>query len=309
MIGSAPTKLPAVARPLAPEQFPNGEGPETDRCVRFFYTPVFNDPEHTLSLTGAVCSHEGRSGSGTPSGRAAGSELRLRAVVLGTAVCSMPSEPGRRDRRRNQRGPYMKKLSSGIFTLCCFTGFLLAGAGPGCSKDSAPNTQGSRNVDRPSSTDAPPANAVEDECEPNDSCTGAASCQGICGMHELGDRACMCTANALTCTACALNAEFRPLIQNATAFCPQGTDDDDPCPTKGDHLHRHLVQQRRRRPPRGLSVLAGPHPAGVGLQPEPQRLLRGHGSADAACSGARRWLGDSSPPPPPPPAADAAAAG
>ena len=128
----------------------------------------------------------------------------------------------------------MKKRSSTIVALGFYTTLFLGGVVGGCSGDKGGSTQGSRTVPRPvTSSDAGPANAIEDDCDPGDQCTGAASCQGVCGLHELGDRACMCTANALTCTACALNAEFRPMVQNATEFCPMGTDDDDPCLTKG----------------------------------------------------------------------------
>lgn len=118
-------------------------------------------------------------------------------------------------------------------------GVLVAGVvvgGSGCSKEEGSGTP-ARTVPNPNTerADGPPANVVLDDCEPEEDCTGAASCMAGCGMHELGDRACTCSANQLSCTACVLNAEFRPQVPAAaTVFCPAGTDDDDPCPTKGE---------------------------------------------------------------------------
>ena len=90
----------------------------------------------------------------------------------------------------------MKKLSSTIFALGFYTTLFLGGVVGGCSGDKGGSTQGSRTVPRPvTSSDAGPANAIEDDCDPGEQCTGAASCQGVCGLHELGDRACMCTSN------------------------------------------------------------------------------------------------------------------
>ncbi|HEY0707599.1 MAG TPA: hypothetical protein VGG33_12430, partial [Polyangia bacterium] len=113
----------------------------------------------------------------------------------------------------------------------------IAGLGLGCSKDNGPDTSTTRVVPRPDAGgDGAPMNAILDDCESGEGCTGAASCQANCGVHELGDSACMCGANGqLTCTACVLNAEFRPLIKDATALCdPLNTNDGRMCTTKGD---------------------------------------------------------------------------
>jgi hypothetical protein len=128
----------------------------------------------------------------------------------------------------------MKTVSSAFVGAALAVGVLVGASG--CSKDDGSGMP-ARVVSNPNTerADGPPANAVLDDCESGEECTGAASCMAGCGLHELGDTACTCSANELSCTPCALNAEFRPTVQPAaTAFCPPGTDDDDPCTTKGE---------------------------------------------------------------------------
>jgi hypothetical protein len=105
----------------------------------------------------------------------------------------------------------------------------------GCS-DKSENTGTGKVVPRPATAraDAGPQNAILEACAPNDDCTGAATCTGTCGLHDLGDRACTCGADKLTCTACTLNAEFKPQITDATAFCQPGSRDGNSCVLKGE---------------------------------------------------------------------------
>ena len=130
----------------------------------------------------------------------------------------------------------MLKVSFSFFAFSAVVAGMVAGGFVGCSKD---DDKGSPAKVIPRTdlmrTDAGPQNAVLDDCAPNDMCTGAASCMGNCGLHELGDRACSCAADRLTCTACALNADFRATVAPAaTTFCAAGVDDDDPCTVKGE---------------------------------------------------------------------------
>jgi hypothetical protein len=116
-----------------------------------------------------------------------------------------------------------------VFAICLLAGVMVA-----CSDKKDTGTAG-KIVPRPATAraDAGPQNAILEECEDNDDCTGAASCTGTCGLHELGDRACMCTADKLTCTACALNAGFKAQVTDATAFCNPGTRDGASCMLAG----------------------------------------------------------------------------
>jgi hypothetical protein len=129
----------------------------------------------------------------------------------------------------------MIRVSFTFFACVGIVAGLLAGGSVGCSKDDDKGTP-AKVLPNPNTERADAANPNNyDDCEPEEDCTGAVSCMGNCGLHELGDRACTCTANAFSCTECALNAQFRPIVQPAaTAFCPAGTDDDDPCTTKGE---------------------------------------------------------------------------
>jgi hypothetical protein len=115
-------------------------------------------------------------------------------------------------------------------------GALMGATGAGCSSDEEGNGEGVRVVMRPpgAGADAAPQNAILDECEAGESCIGAASCQDTCGLHELGDQACTCSAAVLTCNTCTVNAEFRSMIRSATAFCAAGTRDGNACTTKGE---------------------------------------------------------------------------
>jgi hypothetical protein len=67
----------------------------------------------------------------------------------------------------------------------------------------------------------------EDECRPGQSCTGT------CGVHQLGDTSCSCMDNSLSCAGCVLNPAYAGMLQDATAFCPAGVQDRQPCTAKG----------------------------------------------------------------------------
>jgi hypothetical protein len=201
----------------------------------------------------------------------------------------------------------MIRVSFSFFVCSVIVAGLVAGGSFGCSKDDDKGVP-AKVLPNPNSerTDAPPANAILDDCSPMDECTGAASCMGNCGLHELGDRACTCGANVLTCTACALNTQFRATVPPAaTAFCAAGTDDGDVCLTKGeaciDISYNNAGVGRRE----GCLCWMGR----TRLEWDCSQTLNGFFEDMAPPTPPRPDAGATdapAPPPPPPPAADAA---